>query len=270
MGKKLSRFNNRLIKNYNESSDKGYFLKVDVDYPKELLNLHKDLPFLTERKKVKCEKLIFSIEDKEKYVARIRALKQALNHGLILKNVHRVIKFNQRAWLKPCVDMNNKKRIEAKNEFEKKFFKLMNNSIFGKTVENLRKHREIKLVTTDKKRSKPISGSNYHTTKRFSENLLPIKMKKTAVKTNKPVYLGMSVLDIGKTLMYKFWYEYIKPKYGDRAKLCYIDTDSFIIHIITEDFYKDISDDVKIWFDTSNYNEKTSSNRYEQKRIWIV
>ena len=131
----------------------------------------------------------------------------------------------------------------------------MNNSVFGKTMDNLRKHRDIKLVTTDEKRNKLVSEPNYHTTKRFSGNLLAIEMKKTKVKMNKPIYLGMSILDISKTLMYKFWYDYFKPKYGDKAKLCYMDTDSFIIHIITEDFYKDIADDVEIWFDTSNYDE---------------
>ena len=131
----------------------------------------------------------------------------------------------------------------------------MINSVFGKTVENLRKHRDIKLVTTDEKRSKLISEPNYHTAKRFSGNLLAIEMKKTKVKMNKPVYLGMSILDISKMLMYKFWYDYIKPKYEDRAKLCYMDTDSFIIQIITKDFFADISDDVERWFDTSNYDE---------------
>ena len=151
--------------------------------------------------------------------------------------------------------MNTKLRKEAKNEFEKDFFKLMNNSVFGKTMENVRKHRDIKLVTTDVKRNKLVSEPNYHTTKRLSENLLAIEMKKTKVKMNKPVYLGMSILDISKTLMYKFWYDYIKPKYGDGAKLCYTDTDSFIIHIMIEDFFEYISDDVKIWFDTSNYDE---------------
>ena len=120
--------------------------------------------------------------------------------------------------VKAYIDMNTKKRMEAKNEFEKNFFKLMINSVFGKTMENLRKHRDIKLVTTDEKRSKLISEPNYHTTKRFSENLLAIEMKKTKVKMNKPVYLGMSILDISKTLMHKFWYDYIKPKYEDRAK----------------------------------------------------
>ena len=145
--------------------------------------------------------------------------------------------------------------MEAKNEFEKNSFKLMINSVFGKMMENLRKYRDIKLVTTDEKRSKLISEPNYHTTKRFSENLLAIEMKKTKVKMNKPVYLGMSILDISKTLMYKFWYDYFKPKYGDKAKLCYTDTDNFIIHIITEDFFEDIDGVVKKWFDTSNFDE---------------
>ena len=151
--------------------------------------------------------------------------------------------------------MNTKLRTEAKNDFEKDFFKLMNNAVFRKTMENVRKHRDIKLVTTDKRRNQLASEPNYHTTKYFSENLMAIEMKKTKVKMNKPIYLGMSILDISKTLMYEFWYDYIKPKYQDRAKLCYMDTDSFVIHIITEDFYKDIAGDVEEWFDTSNYEE---------------
>ena len=157
-----------------------------------------------------------------------------------------------------------KRRKDSRNEFEKDLFKLMSNSVFGKTMENIRNHRYIKLVTTGEKRNKLVSEPNYHATKHFSENLLAIEMKKTKVKMNKPVYLGMSILDISKTLMYEFWYDYIKPKYGDRAKLCYTDTDSFIIHIITEDFFEDISNDVEKWYDTSNYGEndkKTSSNR---------
>ena len=157
----LSRFNENFIKNYNENSDVGYFLEVDIEYPKQLWSFHKDLPFLPERKKLgKVEKLVCSIEDKEKYVIHIRALKQALNHGLVLKDVHRVIKFNQEAWLKPYIDMNTKLRKEAKSEFEKDFFKLMNNSIFGKTMENGRKHRDIKLVTTEEKRIKVVSEPN--------------------------------------------------------------------------------------------------------------
>ena len=141
--------------------------------------------------------------------------------------------------------MNTELRKPAKNDFEKDFFKLMNNSVFGKTMENVRKHRDIKLVTTDKRRNQLVSEPDYHTTKWFSENLLAIEMKKIKVKMNKPVYLGLSILEISKTLMYEFWYEYIKPKYQDNAKLCYMDTDSFIINIITENFYKDVADDVK-------------------------
>ena len=222
-----------------------------------------------EKKIKKVEKLICSIEDKEKYVIHIRALKQALNHGLKLKKVHRVIKFQQKAWLKSYIDMNTKLRKEAKNEFEKDFFKLMNNSVFGKTMENVRNHRDIKLVTTDQKRKKLVSEPSYPTTKHFSVNLLAIEMKKTEVKMNKPVYLGMSILDTSKILMFEFWYDYIKPKYGDRAKLCNMDTDSFIIHTITANFYEDIANDVERWYDTSNYgyNDKRPFPKGENKKV---
>ena len=118
-------------------------------------------------------------------------------------------------------------------------------------MENVRNHRDIKLVTTKEKRIRLVSEPNYHTTKYFSKNLLAIEMKKTKVKMNKPVYLGMSILDISKTLMYEFWYDHIKPKYRDKGKLCYIDTDSFVIHIFTEDFFEDITNDIERWLDTS-------------------
>ena len=131
----------------------------------------------------------------------------------------------------------------------------MNNSVFGKTIENVRKHRNIKLVTTEKRRIKLVSEPNYHTTKQFSENLLAIEMKKAKVKMNKPVYLAMSILDISKTLMYEFWYDYLKPKYNDKVKLCYMDTDSFVLNIFTEDFFEDINNDVERWFGTSKYDK---------------
>ena len=127
----------------------------------------------------------------------------------------------------------------------------MNNSVFEKTMENVRKHRDIKLATTDERRNKLVSEPNYHTRKKFSENLLAIEMKKTKAKMNKSIYRGMSILDISKTLIYEFSYDYIKPKYNEKGKLCYIDTDSFIINIFTEDFFEDISNDVESWYDTS-------------------
>ena len=207
--------------------------------------MHSDLPFLPERMKItKCSKLLCNLYDKNNYVVHIRSLKQALDHGLILKKVYRVIQFNQEAWLKEYIDINTELRKEAKTNFEKDFFKLMNNSVFGKTMENVRKHRDIKLVTTDKKRNQLVSEPNYHATKWFSENLLAIEMKKIKLKMNKPVYLGLSILEISKTLMYEFWYDYVKPKYQDNGKLCYMDTDNFIINIRTEDFYENITNDV--------------------------
>ena len=149
--------------------------------------------------------------------------------------------------------MNTELRKLAKNDFEKDIFKLMNNSVFGKTMENIRKHRDIKLVTTDRKRSKLVSEPNYHTINLISEDLSIIEMKKTKVKMNKPIYLGLSILEISKTLMYEFWYDYMKPKYNNDVKLCYMDTGSFIMSIKTNGFYKDITSDVENRFDTSNY-----------------
>ena len=251
--------NEDFIKNYNENNDKGYILEEDVKYPKRLHELHNDLPFLSERMEVnKCKKLVCNLFDKKKYVVHINALKQALNHGLKLKKIHTVIEFKQEAWLKPYIDMNTELRKAAKNDFEKDLFKLMNNSVFGKTMENIRKHRDIKLVRTDKKKSKLVSEPNYHTINLISEDLSIVEMKKTKVKMNKPIYLGLSILEISKTLMYEFWYDYMKPKYNDNVKLCYMDMDSFIMNIKTNDFYKDISNDVENRFDTSNYEVNTS------------
>ena len=173
-----------------------------------------------------------------------------------LKKVHRVIHFKQQAWLKPDIDMNTDLRKDAKNDFEKDFFKLMNNSVFGKTMENVWNHRDIKLVRTNAQRRKYVSEPNYMTSKCFSKDLMAIEMGKTEVLMDKPVCLGQAILDISKTLMYEFYYDYLKPKYGDKVKLCYIDRDNFIIHIPTEDFYKNIADDVCKWFDTSGYDKK--------------
>ena len=149
--------------------------------------------------------------------------------------------------------MNTELRKLAKDDFEKDLFKLMNTAVFGKTMESIRKHRNIKLVTTDKKRNKLVSEPNYHTMNYISEDLSIIEMNKTRVKMNKPIYLGLSILDISKILMYEFWYDYMKPKYGNDVKLCYMDTYSFVMNIKTEDFYKDIANDLEKRFDTSNY-----------------
>ena len=215
----------------------------------------------------KCKKLVCNLYNKKKYVVHINSLKQALNHGLKFKKIHRIIEFNQEAWLKPYIGLNTELRKFTRNNFEKDLFKLMNNSVFRKTMEDIRKHREIKLVTTDKKRSKLVSEPNYHTINLISEDLSIIEMKKTKVKTNKPIYLGLSILEISKIFMYEFWYDYMKPKYKNNVRLCYMDTDSFIMNIKTNDFYKDISDDVDNRFDTSNYEVKRPLLMGKNKKV---
>ena len=169
----LSIFTESFIKNYDENSDTVYILEVDVEYPENLHKLHRDLPFLPERMKInKYSKLTCTLYDKENYVVHIRALKKALNHGLVLKKVYRVIELRQEAWMKPYIDMNTKLRTDAKNDFEKDFFKLKDNSVFGNTMENVRNHRDIKIVTTNKQRNKLASEPNYHTTKYISKKFI--------------------------------------------------------------------------------------------------
>ena len=260
--------NEVFIRNYNENDKKGYILEVDVKYPKKLHNLYSDLPFLPERMEMnKCKKLVCNLYNKKKYVVHINSLKQALNHGLKLKKIHRIIEFNQEAWLKPYINMSTELKQLARNDFEKDIFKLMNNLVFGKTMENIRKHRDIKLLTADKNRSKLVSEPNYLIINLISEDLSIIEMKKTKAKMNKPIYLGLSILEISKILMYEFWYDYMKPKYNDNVGLCYMDTDSFVMHIKTNDFYKDISDDFDNRFDTSNYEVNRPLQTGKNKKI---
>ena len=172
-----SKINEDFIKSYYENSKKGYILEVDVKYPKKLHDLHSDLPFLPKIIKIdKYKKLVCDLHNKKKYVVQIKSLKQALNHGLKLKRVHRIIEFNQKAWRKPYIDLNTELRKLANDDFEKDLFKLMNNAVFGKTMENIRKHRDIKLVTADKKRNKLVSEPNYHTMNYISEDLSIIEM----------------------------------------------------------------------------------------------
>ena len=233
-------YTKQAIKMYDENNDYGTILEVDIEYPTMVRIKHKDLPFLPyspllpKRKKInKIHKLVTTLEDKEKYAIHISALKQALDHGLKLKKVHRVIEFKQEAWLKSYIDMNTNLRKDPKNDFQKDFFKLMNNSVFGKTMENVKNHRGIKLVTTNAQRRKYVSEPNYMTSKCFSNNLMAVEMRKIEVLMNKAVCPGQATLDISKTLMYEFYYEYLKPKYGDKLKLCYMDAYSFIIHVQT-------------------------------------
>ena len=200
------------------------------------------------------KKLVPSLYNKRNYMIHIRALMQAIDHGLILERVHRAIEFNQYVWMKPYIDFNTNLRTQGQNDFEKDFFKSMNNAVFGKTMENIRKHRNIKLVTNRETYLKTVMKPNFKSGGLFSENLMGCEMGKIKVVMKKPVYLGQVILDLSKIVMYEFHYDYMLPKYSSEClKLCYLDTDSLIYEIKTEDFYADIADDVPTRFDMSGY-----------------
>ena len=248
----------KIYENRHNLNKMPCILEVDIYYPKELHDKHNDYPLCPE--KVKCkngvEKLIPNLRDKKKYVLHYKNLIQCLDMGLKITHIYRGIKFVESEWMKPYIDKNTNLRAKAKNNFEKDFYKLMNNSVFGKTMENIRNRVDVKLVNTEEKLRKLAAKPNFKgPPKIFSENLISVHMKKTSLTMVKPVYLGMCILDLSKTIMFDFHYQYIKSKYGDKAKLLFSDTDSLMYEIETEDFYKDISGDVKNRFDTSDYPE---------------
>ena len=252
-------FNNQVLQVWEKIP---CILEVDLEYPENLHDLHNDYPFCPERVKCKngVEKLIPNLNDKTKYIIHYKNLIQCLRAGMKLKKIHRGIKFVESEWMKPYIDKNTNLRAMAKNNFEKDFFKLMNNSVFGKTMENIRNRVDVKLVNTKEKLRKLVAKPNLRSPpKIFSENLVSVHMRKTSLLMNKPIYLGMCILDLSKIIMFDFHYNYIKSKYADKAKLLFTDTDSLMYEIETEDFYKDISGDVKDKFDTSDYPENHPS-----------
>ena len=251
-------FNNQVLQVWEKIP---CILEVDLEYPENLHDLHNDYPFCPERVKCKngVEKLIPNLNDKTKYVIHYKNLIQCLRAGIKLKKIHSGIKFVESEWMKPYIDKNTNLRAMTKNNFEKDFYKLMNNSVFGKTMENLRNRVDVRLVNTKEKLRKLVAKPNFKSRKIFNENLVSVHMKKTSLLMNKPIYLGMCILDLSKIIMYDFHYNYIKSKYADKAKLLFTDTDSLMYEIQTEDFYKDISGDVKDRFDTSDYPENHPS-----------
>ena len=270
---------------YTENSKKGLIL--EVEYPQELHDLHNDYPLGPEKVKVAkdmlsdyCKKiadkfnissglvhkLIPTLNDKEKYILHYRNLQLYLSLGLKLKKIHRVLEFDQSPWLKQYIDFNTQKRTHAKNSFEKDFFKLMNNSVFGKTMENIRKRVDVRLVTSKEKLSKLASKPTYVSSKIFNENLVAVHKIKETLTMNRPAYIGMCILDLSKTLMYDFHYNYIKHKYGNKAKLLFTDTDSLTYEIETKDAYKDFFKD-KSKFDNSDYNKESPFYNTANKKV---
>lgn len=248
--------------NVPDDAEHGYILEVDLEYPNKLHDLHSDLPFCPENVCLggsKDKKLIPNLHNKTNYVIHYRNLKQCLESGLSLVKIHRVLKFEQKPWLKPYIDLNTRMRSMAKSDFEKDFFKLMNNSVFGKTMENVNKRVNVKLRNHWTNRGKTegveslIAKPEFHSLSIFSENLVAVQLKKTKVLYNKPIYLGFCVLDLSKTLMYSFHYDFMKTKFQKNLKLLYTDTDSLVYQIFTENLYADIKSDLVSHFDTSDY-----------------
>ena len=265
------------IGKYKADGKKGLILEVDLEYPQELHDIHNDYPVAPEKVKVSnnklssyCKKiaekynisialvskLIPTLRDKKEYVLHYRNLQLYLDLGLKIKKVHRVLKFDQSPWLKQYIDFNTEKRKLAKNSFEKDFFKLMNNSVFGKTMENLRKWVDVRLVTNEKKLDKLTAKPTYVSSKIFNENLMAVHKVKETLTLNRPAYVGMCILDLSKMLMYDFHYNYIKKKYNKRARLLFTDTDSLTCEIEAEDIYKDFWND-KDMFDNNDYPESS-------------
>ena len=272
---------------YTENSKKGMILEVDLEYPTELHNSHNDYCVAAEKLCVtknmlspyckqilekfnitigQVKKLIPTLANKQKYVLHYRNLQLYLDLGLKLKKVHRVLMFNQSPWLKQYIDFNTQKRTHAKNSFEKDFFKLTNNSVFGKTMENIRKRVDVRLVTSKEKLSKLASKPTYVSSKIFNENLVAVHKIKETPTLNRPAYIGMCILDLSKTLMYDFHYNYIKHKYGNKAKLLFTDTDSLTYEIETKDAYKDFFKD-KSKFDNSDYPENSPYFNKTNKKV---
>ena len=189
-------------------TDKGYLLEVDVSYPKELHSPHNDLPFMCERMEINgVEKLVPNLRDKNNYIIHIQALNQVLQHGLRLDRIHRAIEFDQSPWLKTYIDFNTQLRMAATNDFEKDFFKLMNNLVSRKMMENIRKHRNIGLVMTEEKYLRIVMKPNFKSGVLFGENLMGCEMGKIKVVMNKLVYLGQAILDLSKIIMHEFHYD---------------------------------------------------------------
>ena len=274
------------LDSYDENSAKGLILEVDLEYPPELHHLHNDYPCAPEKITVKKEmlsdycreilerekmtiggvsKLINTLSEKN-YVLHYRSLQLYLSLGLKLKKIHRALEFSQSNWLEKNISFNNKMRSQAKKSFEKDFFKLMNNSVFGKTMENLCKRSNIKLVTDPEEMVRLASRPTYVSHKIFHENLVAVNNKRVKIRLDKPSYVGMSILELSITLMIDFHYNYIKKKYSDGAQLLFTDTDSLNYHIKTEDVYRDFLADREL-FDNSDYPQNSEFYFSENKKV---
>lgn len=240
--------------NLTGEDDFGYILDVDIHYPEHLHKQHNDLPFLAEIIEVNAQKkLVPHLNDRSNYIVHYMALKQAIEHGLVLKKINRILKFKQSAWLKPYIDYNTKLRAAAQNDFEKDLYKMYNNAVFGKTMENIRNRLNMRIVCDARQLEKLIAKPEFVDRTIYSENLAAIHLKKKIIVFNKPIYVGMAILDLSKIVMYDYHYNVMQKKYdADKLKLAYMDTDSLLYQIKTENLYNDMTDMLE-YLDTSDY-----------------
>lgn len=276
-----------MIKCLGDNSPQGAIFEVDLEYPIELHDKHRYYPLAPEKMKIddtmlsqyaletreklglsksNVQKLVPNLYDKTRYVVHYRVLKFYLEQGLKLKKVHRVITFNQKAWMKEFINFNTNKRKQAQSEFEKDFYKLMNNSCFGKTMENVRNRIDVKFVTTQQKLEKLTKKPTYNDCKIFHENLVAVHMNKTNILLDKPIVNGFSILDLSKLLMYDFYYNVLVKKYGDKVRLLMTDTDSVLFEVQTDDFYNDMND-FKQDLDLSEYPKEHAMYDDSNKKV---
>ncbi|XP_011699319.1 PREDICTED: uncharacterized protein LOC105456742 [Wasmannia auropunctata] len=212
-----------------------YILEVDLEYPQYLHDLHTDLPFCPTRDKppgTRHYKLLATLNGKKRYVIYYCNLQQCTCHDLRVTKIHRVLQFAQSPWLREYIELNTKFRTEARNDFEKNLYNLMNNAVFGKTIENVHKYVDVRLATTWEGRHGAealIAKPNFHSCSVFAENVIAVKLRKLKVQFYKPIYVGMCILDVSKVCLYKCHHEYMLPLYRDKYKIMYTDTDSYTI-----------------------------------------
>ena len=248
-----------VLRDYDEIKPGHY--RVDLAYPKELHDAHNAFPLAVQFLTVDgVKKLVPNLNDKEGYVVYHENLKFYLKHGMVLKKVYDAVLYTEKSYMKPFIDICTEARKVAKNDFEKDILKLAANANFGKAMENVRNRVDVEIFNDndpgDRELLRQIARPNYENSVIFDNSqLVSVRMRRSTVKLNKPIQHGVAVLDRAKIPMYSWHYKYMIPKYGEKAKLGYTDTDSFIYEIETEDVYEDIRKDVPTMFDTSAFPE---------------
>lgn len=274
-------------------SEIGYFIECDLDYPSYLHESHNDFPLAPEKLKPDknelskyqvrmieflktfghryspTEKLLCTLKAKNNYVLHYRNLKFYLNHGLILKKIHRVLQFDQSRWLKPFIDLNTELRQKADNKFDQSFYKLIINSFFGKSIEQKRKHRDIRMALTEGQIRRWLKQPHYKTFNIIDKNKVIVEMRKSSVYLNKPIYLGMTCLELSKLHMYQLYYDLFQKIYGENLKLLFMDTDSFCFQIKTKDIFEDFRKYSDI-LDLSEYPEDHFSKLHTDKNKKVL